>query len=413
MSMRSCQRPVDRVASACAKSPGESRWTRPTLRPYQEHALGAWSAHGMRGSVVLPTGAGKTRLALAPMADVGAPALVLVPTRALLEQWEAQVARWYAGPVGIVGDGVCRIEAVTIMTFESAYRRLDQFGDRFGVLVVDEVHHFAGGLRAEALEMSVAPMRLGLTATAPPDGSAGAACLAALVGPVVCEVGLGELVGIHLADFDITTFHVGLSATEQADYERLTRPFLELRRAYRRANPDADWASALRAIARARDGRAAITAFHEGGRIAAFPLAKRSLVARLLGDHRADRVLLFTAGTEDAYAIAQAHLIPVVTSETSRVERKEILERFDAGIYRALVSARVLNEGIDVPDARVAIVVSGGLGVREHVQRIGRVLRPSGDKRALVIELVTRGTLDDDRARTRRRDLATRIAARV
>ena len=105
--------------------------------------------------------------------------------------------------------------------------------------------------------------------------------------------------------------------------------------------------------------------------------------------------------------------MPVVTAETGRRERRQFLERYREGRYRTLVSAQVLNEGLDVPDARIAIIVAGRFGVREHVQRIGRVLRPSPGKVALVYELVTSGTVDDGRARARWRGLAARGAARV
>jgi superfamily II DNA or RNA helicase len=396
-----------------ARSAVVGRWIPPLLRAYQESALAAWTARGRRGLVVLPTGAGKTRLALAAMARTGAATVILVPTRALLEQWERQIVAFYGGPVGVVGDGVLRLEAITVMTFESAYRRLDDFGDRFDLLVVDEAHHFASGQRAEALEMCTAPLRLGLTATPPPEGSAGAERLAELVGPLACEVRLGELMGTHLANFDVVTLHVGLTDLEANAYERASRPFLQMRRAYLRASPDATWAETMRAIARGSGGPQAIRDFSRACAIAAFPEAKRHLVRELLQTHARDRTLVFTARTEDAYAIALDRLIPVITSETKREERREILERFGDGRYRAIVSARVLNEGIDVPDARVAVVVSGALGAREHVQRVGRVLRPFEGKRAVVYELITRGTIDDARARQRSRNLASHIAARV
>jgi superfamily II DNA or RNA helicase len=96
----------------------------------------------------------------------------------------------------------------------------------------------------------------------------------------------------------------------------------------------------------------------------------------------------------------------VITADVPRLEREGILSRFREGRYRAIVSARVLNEGIDVPDANVAILAGGTLGGREYVQRVGRVLRPGPGKQALAYELVTAGTLDDRRARARRRRLA-------
>ncbi len=112
----------------------------------------AWRAPAYR---YLATGSGKTIVAAAALAGVGRRSVVLCPTRALLEQWERQLQRYYRGTIGTVGDGTRRIEDVTVMTFESAYRQLDTLGGRFGALVVDEAHHFGGGLRAEALEMYV------------------------------------------------------------------------------------------------------------------------------------------------------------------------------------------------------------------------------------------------------------------
>jgi superfamily II DNA or RNA helicase len=401
----------DEVAAHLRTSTGV--WSVPELRPYQSDALHAWRAFGSRGLVALPTGSGKTIVAVAALAGASTPALILCPTRALLEQWERELQRFYGGPIGVVGDGARQIEAVTVMTFESAYRQLDMVGHRFAVLVVDEAHHFAGGMRAEALEMCVAPMRLGLTATAPDAGSAAERCLEDLIGPLVCEVGVRELLGVHLADLEVTRLAVRLEPDEAAAYARDHRPFAELRGAFARANPEADWASTMRAIARTAAGRGAIAGYRRAVALASFPRAKRLLLATLIARHRGDKSLIFTCSTDDAYAIALEHLVPVLTAETGRSERREILERYREGRYRALASACVLNEGVNVPDARVAIIVAGRFGRREHVQRIGRVLRPAPGKVALVYELVTSDTVDDGRARARRRRLAAQSAARV
>lgn len=393
--------------------PNAVAWTVPDLRRYQQDALRAWRASLCCGLAVLPTGSGKTIVAVAALAGARVPALVLCPTRALLEQWERELGRFYNGPIGVVGDGARRVEPLTVMTFESAYRQLDAIGDQFAALVVDEAHHFAGGLRTEALEMCVAPIRLGLTATAPDAGSAAERCLETLIGPLVCEVAVGELVGVHLAHLEVVRLSVRLEREEADAYLRDYRPFAELRGAFVRANPEADWASTMRALARTAPGRAAIAGYRRAVSLASLPRAKRTLLASLLGQHRDDKSLVFTSSTEDAYAIALQHLVPVITAETSRNERRAILERFRDGRYRTLVSACVLNEGMDVPDARVAIIVAGRFGVREHVQRVGRVLRPAPGKVAIVYELVTRDTVDDGRARARWRRLAAGEASRV
>ena len=390
-----------------------STWRMPDLRPYQEDAVRAFHGFGSRGVISLPTGSGKSLVAIAVLAKARVPSLILCPTRALVEQWEQLLRAFYAAPVGIVSDGVFCVRPVSVMTFESAYRRLDTLGDRFGALVVDEVHHFAGGLRAEALEMCTAPVRIGLTATAPESESAAGACLRELVGPTVCEVGIAELAGTHLAELEMIRLHVRLDRGEADDYARLYRPFAEMRRCVLRAHEDLDWGGVVRAIARSNEGRKALADYHRAVALASFPRAKRELCASLLSRHRDDKTLVFTGSVDDAYAIAFAHLIPPVTAEVGRAERTEILGRFRAGRYRTLVSARVLNEGIDVPDARVGIVIAGRLGVREHIQRIGRVLRPAPGKRALIYELVTAGTVDDHRARARRRHLVTGAVSHV
>lgn len=383
-----------------------ARWAELLLRPYQEDAVWAWHRAGQRGLVVLPTGSGKTRLALAAMARAGVPALALVPTRVLLEQWVREVAATYGGPVGCLGDGERRLEAITIATFESAWRQMEQMGSRFGLLVVDEVHHFGDGRRDEALELCTAPSRLGLTATPPSD--AGSERLSSLVGPVVFELSVGDLSGRFLAPFELVALRLDLDARERREWELAVAAYRPALRAFQRECPGADWVHFVRASQRTERGREALAAFRRSRAILAFPSAKREAVAALLRRHASSRVLVFTPDNATAYAAARAHLVMPITCDISRVERAAALDRFRRGELRALVSARVLNEGIDVPDADVAIVVGGTLGEREHVQRIGRLLRPRQGKTAVVYELVMRGTTEVSQARRRRAGLAPR-----
>ncbi|HEY2899947.1 MAG TPA: DEAD/DEAH box helicase family protein, partial [Polyangia bacterium] len=168
------------------------------LRQYQEASLSAWRRAGRRGVVVLPTGAGKTHVALAAMAGTRTSCLCLVPTCALLQQWTNALKNVYDGPIGRFGDGQRVLAPVTVATFASAYRHMSMLGDRFGLLVVDEAHHFGHGVFDEALEMSIAPLRLGLTATPTSPGPA-ATRLSTLLGPTVFELCLPDLAGGFLA----------------------------------------------------------------------------------------------------------------------------------------------------------------------------------------------------------------------
>ncbi len=400
----------DRLGAARLRPPAPP-CAPPRLRDYQAQALYAFEAMARAGVVVLPTGSGKTLVACAAIASAATSALVFVPTCALLEQWRGTLARVFGGNIGVVGDGTFELAPLTVITFASAYQKLDLFGHRFGMVVVDEAHHFATGFRSEALEMCPAPHRLGLTATPPIPGSPAADRLRSLLGPVVYERVATDFIGTHLAPVVFERFTVDLSDDERATYERESAPFLDLRRSLLRANPGLDWVGCVRHITRMPGGRTVLARMRAATAIATLPHAKRALVADLVREHHGDKTLVFAATADDAYRLGAELLAPVITSETPRLERQVILEAFRAGSVRALVSARVLNEGIDVPDAAVAIVVGGTLGAREHTQRIGRVLRPAPGKQAKVYELVTLDTVDEARDRARKRAHASATAA--
>ncbi len=377
------------------------------LRPYQEAALEAWRLRGRRGVVVLPTGSGKTRVALAAMAATRAAILCLVPTKALLAQWCSALAEVYEGPIGRFGDGERRLEPVTVATAASAYRHMPRLGDRFGLVVVDEAHHFGAGRQDEALEMAIAPLRLGLTATAPPPGPA-ADRLAALVGPVVYELTIAELAGDALAPFDRLTLRLGLDPDERRTYDELRGVYRAAFAAFRGARLGSRWEDFLRHASRTDEGRLGVAAWRRASRILAYPRSKREALRLLLRRHRQQRTIVFVANNETAYEIAREHLVMPLTCDIGAKEREAVLHAFREGALLSLVSAQVLNEGLDVPDAEVAIVVAGRRGAREHVQRIGRVLRPRAGKRAVVYELVIAGTGEVLQAERRAAPLAPR-----
>lgn len=380
------------------------------LRPYQEDALRAWDIANRRGLIVLPTGAGKTRVALAAVARCGTSALCIAPTRVLLEQWRSELARVYPGRVGCYGDGAHELAPITVATFESAWRRMGEIGNRFDLLVVDEAHHFGANMRDEALEMVIAPARLGLTATPPRDGPT-ARRLLDLIGPTVFELGIDDLKGTFLANFDLIVRVLDLTADERTSYETDIVRFRATHSRFERSAPGASWAEFARAAAASAEGREALAAWRRVRRLLAFTKAKAAEVAALLSKHRDAKVLVFTADNETAYALSRSLLIMPLTCDIARDERDAALQSFREGTLRALVSARVLNEGLDVPDADVAVIVGGALGTREHVQRVGRLLRPAPGKRAIVYELVSRDTIEVGQARRRREGLAPRIAA--
>jgi superfamily II DNA or RNA helicase len=279
-------------------------------------------------------------------------------------------------------------------------------GDRFGMLVVDEAHHFGTGAFDEALDMSIAPVRLGLTATPPAPGPV-ATRLAALVGPTVFELGVADLQSsAWLAPLERVTWRLQLDEDERREYEALVAVYRRAVRQFMGSHLGASWEDFLREAARTDDGRRGLAAWRRAARLLAFPRCKREALATLLARHRGERTLVFVGHNDTAYAIAREHLVQPLTAEIGREERQAALEAFRRGELRALVSAQVLNEGVDVPEADVGIVVAGRMGEREHVQRVGRLLRPGAEKRARLYELVVAQSSEVRQAEKRGASLA-------
>ena len=182
------------------------------------------------------------------------------------------------------------------------------------------------------------------------------------------------------------------------------RSFLEINR-ISLGNPDG-WRRFLQATYRSAEGRAAFDAYRAQKQLAQAASAKLNLLDDLLAKHARDRVLIFTYDNATVYQIARRFLVPTITHQTKARERQQILKRFHDGTYPVVVTSQVLNEGVDVPAASVGIVLSGTGSVREHVQRLGRLLRKHGDKQALLYEVVTRGTAEEFTSERRRQHQA-------
>ena len=155
-------------------------------------------------------------------------------------------------------------------------------------------------------------------------------------------------------------------------------------------------------------GRLAMQAYRKQRELAFAAPAKLDYVALLLHVHRADRTIVFTEDNATAYKVARRFLVPCITHQTKVRERSDVLAGLAEGRYGAVVTSKVLNEGVDLPDASVAIVMSGPGSVREHVQRLGRILRPKNDKRAVLYELVTAATGETFTSERRREHSAYR-----
>src|SRR5262245_5988006 len=206
------------------------------LYDYQQQAVAAWRRMDQRGIVVLPTGAGKTVVALEAIRAASRPSLIVAPTLDLLSQWHKRLSDAFDIEVGLIGQGVCDLREVTVITYHSAYRRMGEIGGRFGLLVFDEVHHLIAPEWAEIGRLAIAPFRLGLTATYDPRESE---VLNELVGPLAYWKPVRELSGTRLAHYEVIRLSVDLSPDERREYESAETIYQEYWPEYWRGRPDA------------------------------------------------------------------------------------------------------------------------------------------------------------------------------
>jgi superfamily II DNA or RNA helicase len=377
-------------------------------RPYQAEALSAWEKQQSRGVVVLPTGAGKSQLGVMAIDKKRRSTLVVAPTLDLVRQWFDLLRATFHVPVGVIGGGEHTLHALTVTTYDSAYLHMENIGNRFGLVIFDECHHLPSESYAFAARQAIAPFRLGLTAT--PERTDGRdALLDQLIGRMAYRREIVDMSGRYLAEYETERVAVDLTDEERAQYEEARGVYLAFVRSQgiRMGSPEGFGEFIMRA-SRSEAGRTAMRGYRRQRELALAAPNKLDYVEHLLHEHRRDRAIVFTQDNATAYRISERLLIPAITHQTKVTERSEILSRLNAGAYNAVVTSKVLNEGVDVPSASVAIVVSGSGSVREHVQRLGRILRKQGDKRAVLYELVTAGTNEAFTSDRRREHVAYR-----
>jgi superfamily II DNA or RNA helicase len=373
---------------------------------YQEAALNAWEQAGRRGSIVLPTGAGKTFVAIQAIHRVSRSAVIVAPTIDLLHQWYARLVNSFETAVGVYYGGEKIILPLTVTTYHSAGDLIADHGNAFKLIIFDEVHHLPAPSWGETALMSPAPFRLGLTATYPEEHEQtdGRWRVDELIGPIVYTEQIDDLVGEQLADYRTERIRIDLTAGERERYDAdfaIYSGFFRARQLQR--THGAGWLMELmRLSAFDPEARRALLARQRLQSLLAGAEGKLRVLDNLLREYFHEQALVFTENNAVAYDIARRHLIPVITHETKSAERKHILDGFQAGLYRAIVTSRVLNEGVDVPEAKIAIVLGGTSSAREYIQRLGRVLRKVGNRQAVLFDVIARNTVDEGKAQRRK-----------
>ena len=370
------------------------------LRDYQNEALNNWCKAHNRGVLVLPTAAGKTFIALKAIQQLKVQTLIVVPTLDLIDQWKKRVKECLNLEAGVVGGGENTLRMVTVTTYDSAYIHAEQLGNKFMLIIFDEVHHLASTGYIQIAEMYTAPYRMGLTATYERSDQRHS-LLSQLIGDPVYSVDVEKIAG-HLSPYTYEKISVELTPQEQQIYKsqmNIFRSFLQQRKITLRSA--ADFQKFIMSTGRDPKAREALLARNRAIRVAVNSEAKLNVLAQQLETYKNEKILIFTLYNDLVYRISLRFLIPAITYQTSREERREILSNFGNDKYPVVVTSQVLDEGVDVPDASVGLVLGGTGSNREYVQRLGRLLRKKEGKLARLIEIISKETMEVGTSRRR------------
>ncbi len=336
------------------------------LLPFQEKALNRWLEAGRRGTIVVPTGGGKTFIAMKAISIVKAPTIILVVTEELMNQWHERLMRYLGINAGRLGGGFDDVRDVTVAIYNSAVNRIGEISDRFDLAIFDEAHHVPAETFKEVAFKLRAPFRLALSAT-PKRNDNNEHLIFLSSGDIVYQVDYREMIEARLV-VPIRHFRVYVDLTP------------EERRNYERAG---DNALILRNIASTASAKLGVAA---------------QIVKAEVGI--GSKIIVFTQfikQAEELYKILKSELGPIVALITSKTgDRDSIFRAFAKGVYKVIVTTTVLDEGIDVPDADVAVIVSGTGSQRQMIQRVGRVVRATNGKvEARVYEIIARNTIEE------------------
>jgi len=353
------------------------------LYKFQAQALNAWLSAGCRGVVVVPTGGGKTFIGLSALAYLSVPTLICVTTIELARQWIQRIQE-YLGieDVGLLGGGKHDIKDVTVAIYNSAVKHVDKIRDKFDLVIFDETHHVpADSFRKIAFYIK-ARKRLGLSAT-PYRNDRNESLIFFSIGNIVYTAKYDEMVRLKLASpLKYYRFYVKLTPEEASAYSQVNNSA--------GSNP-----STIQKLMK--------IAFNAEKKFDAL----KKIVQQLPND----KILVFCQYVDQAkkaykaiQEVAKGHAV-LLTGSTKSELRKKYFEQFKEGKKRIIVTTTVLDEGIDVPDAETAIILSGSGTERQMIQRIGRVIRYRPNKVAKVIEIITRNTIEERIADRRARVL--------
>ncbi len=372
------------------------------LRDYQEEALEKWINSNRRGIIALPTGSGKTIIGVAAIAKVSERTLVVTFTKEQLHQWIDKILELTTINKTMISafySGEKRLAPITVTTYQTAFRNIELLAFRYSMLIVDEVHHLpADKFKRIALGM-YSPCRMGLSATVVREDGRHTE-LFPLMGGIVYHKSPQELIDKgYLAPYSNFIVRVRLTEEERRKYE-------ELRKIYRALAMDRPFTEIVKAAQRGDQLAAKALKVHSELRqlvqkASQKEKAVKEIVERELA--RGSKIIVFTQYVDQARKLGELLNAPVITGSVDDKKRKRILEEFRASSRGVLVITTVGDEGLDIPDANVGVIVAGTGSRRQFIQRLGRLLRPQEGKTARLYEIVVTGTPEEAQARKRKR----------
>ena len=368
-----------------------------SLRDYQQKALDSWIKAGKKGCIVLPTGSGKTVIGVKAIELINSASLVVVPTIDLMDQWTSVLSKYLKNiKIGNLGGGLDDIQAITVCTYDSAYIRAHNIGNKFALVVFDEVHHLAAPGYRSIAEQFASPFRLGLTATIEREDNLHRDFPRLIGGGIVFEAHPSDLAkNKHLSSFEIERRHVEMLPEEVEEYKKNFGIYqTNLIKMGLRMNYSDSFRKLIMMSGKSGIARQAVLARNKAMDIALNSKSKIEELREILSENRGKKTIIFTQHNKLVFDISDKFLIPFITYKSTKAERQDALQGFKDGRYTALVTSKVLDEGVDVPDAEIGIIVSGTGSSREFIQRLGRLLRPKpfSKSKAKLIEIISTGT---------------------
>jgi superfamily II DNA or RNA helicase len=374
----------------------------PALRPDQNEAVNAWLKIGQRGMIYMPTGTGKTEVALKLIKELGVSTLIVSPFRDLMHQWHRRIKHGLGYDAGIIGDNHRTVKPLSVTTYRSASIHMPTLGNRFEFIVFDEVHNLPGRVQGDAARMSAARYRLGLTAT-PFRTPSFDDEMARLIGPIAYDKRIAQAAGSTLAQYHIVKVPVYMTDAEQDLYDELSKTLRDHMAMKGKEKRGYNIMDLSKDSVRDLEARRALRAYHK----------RLSMEDRAEGKLRAvedvfqmqpDRpTIIFTGTNAMARAVSLKFMIPCLLSHCAKEERDWILTGFKQEKFKAVVACQILDEGVDLPSAKVGVILGGSTSILKAEQRLGRLLRLTGNVPATLYEVFCQDTSEVLRSRKRRK----------